>query len=471
MKYRFYSMLFVSVGLCQVGFGSLSDSALLSRCFKDLTGQVILPTHQVAVDVRNGTRDPITVCMNLLKSSQFSGDRLPQSNNFIQKSILKRFSNIHNEWFINRTTDSLDSVTRLGMGDVAEMNLGSLFVTRSLFKSDLPYKSVLNQNYILEGIRTGGEPTVGTVSRRSKSEYLLTPTVVWPGLTFAQIGDLVGIKPARALTIPTQSLGNISFLKTVGGGVLGSETYLSQNVVESFGYNSDGGVIMQRKLSKAVMKDFLCKELPAIRYSDASPYVRPNSSVPFRRAKTCTQCHATMDRMAGVFRNHRARVSGAVPGKPRVYMLDMFSPTRGSMDWPDEPVENYYQYEPTGYLYFRSYNGELVHEAVKGFNELGSAVTETKDFYACAAKRYYKTFTGIHVNLDDIFDPANPIELNANQEFHRKFVIKLGEELSNHQDLFKTIQSIFESKTYKHKNNLSRVLASELPLEELEDGL
>jgi hypothetical protein len=104
----------------------------------------------------------------------------------------------------------------------------------------------------------------------------------------------------------------------------------------------------------------------------------------------------------------------------------------------------YHQQQPDGKLFFRSYDGSLVKEDVRGFEGLGKALSETNDLYACAASRYLEFFTGLAVELADAGDPSFPTE-SLGDRYYRTLVIKLGMKLKETQSLKELMRAIWTS--------------------------
>ncbi len=309
-------------------------------------------------------------------------------------------------------------------------------------------------------------------SDRSNSIFKTLPKI--------EVGELVGIRQTtESATIPNVSLSplstdrpghqqgglNFSFdmFKTFGGGILGSPIYFMLNYGHGKGVLANGTTKVPRRWAESSMSTFLCADLPALRESDVKKYVVGNSSTPFRNASSCVMCHATLDPMAYTARNlivansdffvfasgsrKHAKMSLHVVG----YRPEIASVT----GWPSEPVANFHRQVPTGRLFFRSMTGQLVDKPLSGIASLGTAMTQTKDYYYCAAKRYFEFFTGIRVPL---YDRTNPVNAGLNQKLSpaamedRLFVEELGEELSRTQSVRTLIKDILGSKYYRQVN-------------------
>ena len=306
--------------------------------------------------------------------------------------------------------------------------------------------------------------------------------------TFIQIGDLTGIVPRTDSTVatnvyltPVDGNGvvnsghlipgldqNPDMFKSQGGGVLGTPIFYMMNSGHPNATRSNGAAKLPRRWIKNAMESLLCSTFPSLRESDITPYYVGNSTTPFRNGKSCLQCHATMDQAATAGRNLMVGATDYVnlvyknPAKPEEnldsltkYPLTMvnFKPTLAPLaNWPSEPIDNFHLQQPTGDLYFRSQSGLLINRRVANIAELGQAFSETDDYYVCAAKRYFKYFTGVDVAL---YDKTNPLNASVNRNLtnkdkeFRSYVEKIGMELKSHQSLAKLIKAIMSSKYYK----------------------
>ena len=72
--------------------------------------------------------------------------------------------------------------------------------------------------------------------------------------------------------------------------------------------------------------------------------------------------------------------------------------------------------------------------------------------FVCMAKRYYKFFTGIDVDVGDIGDP-NHVYLTAEEVAVRDIVIDLGRDLKKHKNPRLLIEDILRRPEYKKSNS------------------
>lgn len=306
------------------------------------------------------------------------------------------------------------------------------------------------------------------------------------------VGDLVGIRPtSESFIVPNISLVlgrdkglahpglnySYDFFKTFGGGVLGMPIYLLQYYGHGFNMKFNGSTKTARRWSMQNMESFLCANLPALRESDVERFVDTKSTVPFRNSTSCVMCHATLDRMAYTARNitvgatdiFRVNMDGDVKtdangntvSPPPAFLRNAVAITsykasnESITGWPAAEVENFHLQNPTGRLYFRSSTGALINKPVSGIAELGKAMSETDDYYLCAAKRYFEFMTGVVVPLYDRTDPRNAnLNLTLTNEAikDRSFVENLAQELRRTQSVIEMTEAIMKSPYYGKEN-------------------
>lgn len=334
-------------------------------------------------------------------------------------------------------------------------------------------------------------PTPTTVTRninKHVSIRLAVPTV--------QVGDLVGIIPnSLSFTVPHVSMKpsgdnrtdkgvlfpnlNYSYdlFKNHGGGVLGSTPYLLQYYGHGFNVQFNGQNKVARRWSQQNMESFLCASLPALRESDVQSFVSSSSSAAFRNSTSCVMCHASLDPMAytarnftmGAFDIFRATQDGVVTfdangtaiNPPPAYLrnavaMTTYKATTASVSgWPAEPVAGFHTQTPTGRLYYRSSTGALVDKSVTGIAGMGKAMSETEDYYLCAAKRYFEFMTGIQVALYDRTDPRNATlnaALTPEAIADRKYVEDLAVGLRSSGSVIQMVEDIMGSAYYSKEN-------------------
>lgn len=453
------------VGMQDAKAVPLSEVALFYRCYYQITGSRVKANDPLLSSVKNGTTTAINACLqvlNLAKLTNTPNSTLVNSTNPIAKKVLANFHRIHASWFNAKDFPVLSSAGYdLDIKDLYDASAPALYFTRALFKPDVPVKDAITTNNFLTPLRTNNAPTVGPESGHPIDDFVFTNA-----FNLAPTGELLGMQVAAASVVnfpasgPNKPAGSVNLNMTLGGGFLGTLPYLLLNAgtFPSFGpaYTTDGALKVHRLWGKAVYKDLLCRELPVIRASDATPLVVPNSSVPFRTTSSCTKCHASHDRISGVVRgmkfvfignNDPSKVGQKDRGGNFPTFHDVTQPAETS--WSAAVDNNYYRRPTNGKIFFRNYKGDLVDEDVTSVANLGTKVADLDDFYLCIAKRYYSYFTGIDIDNGDLYDPDHTHVLNKAEETHRNIVIQLGLKLKTSQSLTELITNILNSDHYK----------------------
>lgn len=488
---------------------SLSELGLLARCYAHLTGHPLPLGHKYRTEVKNGTLTASTACGQILdKATLGTNGYLTDTSDQEARTVLQNFNNFHRSWFPGNIVEGIQEYsleTSRGTQDIYDTTEPALAITRSLFAQDGRYADVLTLNTGVRALREENaaiKARIGwSVTMPSRRDYgndggldlnlfhfnpyegtsgndSDTTLAIFATLPKIEVGELIGIrKTTESMNIPNISLYplgthtpgntvpglNFSFdlYKTLGGGVLGTPIYLMLNYGHGRGTMANGTTKVPRRWSQTNMTTFLCAHLPALREGDITQYFVGTSSASFRNSTSCLRCHANLDTMAYTARNvitagtdFNEFASGSRIHAKAAMVLTTFNADAGSTgEWPSEPVANFHRMTPTGKLYFRSFaTGELINRSVGSLAELGTAMAETKDFYQCAAKRYFAFFTGIDVSLYDRHDPNNTElnkALNEKDLNDRAFIESLADELQKTQSLKALIKKIMSSDYYK----------------------
>lgn len=504
-------LLFIVLGIGAVPSAfaqNLSEPGLFSRCYSQLTGKPVPLNHAVMNQIKAGAKSALTACSELLDKATLGGDGyLTNRYDSEARAVLSNLNKFHRSWFSANTVEQIQDFNNeisIGTSDVFDATEPGLSITRAVFAQNGRYDEVLTLPTGVTGLREDN-PTWTTLygyiysypTRRLAGNnvnfanngfhfmpvggvgFTLDGNNV-PGIGFPviQVGDLIGVKAtsnyAVVPNVSMEPLGNAglrgdnepglnysyNFYQTQGGGVLGSPIYVLLNFGHGRNLKSDGGYKLPRRWSQTNMNTFLCASLPALRESDVASMVISSSSLSFRQASSCVQCHANLDQMASTIRNSVMANSNYGRTNPEYHkttlLLPQYRPELGAVGgWPSEPVANYHRTAPTGKLFFRSMTGELVDRSVANVSELGAAMTQTSDYYTCAAKRYFEFFTGISVALYDRTNPANASlnkTLSEQSIRDRKYVEGLGEELRRSQSVKSVIKQIMTSDYYRAIN-------------------
>lgn len=439
-------ILFVSL---KVLAEDLSNSAVLHRCYAQLTQTRLSLTSPLIAQVKNNTKDPITACLEVLDSARFVAPAFTQINAAAPaaKDVLQAFHHLHASWFENKQFILINEQGKTEHTRAAlDVTAPAAFFTKALFDPNLKFSSAVLTNSNFSPVRSIASPTQTQIPPITYNTY---PT----GFIFAPVGDLLGVSNRVGITQPGTT-ANVSL--SFGAGMLGTQSYLMSTVNERSGFSSNGSVNMPRKWAKSVFHDLLCRNLPAARQSDGAPFVDLASDAPFRRSTSCVHCHASMDRMSAVMRNFVYHDSGAGNYAGNIFTVKNATQTASTGNWLSIGNSAFSRMTPaTGVLFYRNYQGRLIDQNVSNLADLGLKISESDDFYICAAKRYYEYFMGVNADIGDLGDPSRPVSLSAAEQKHREIVINLGLSLKTHQSVRTTIESILRMPAYK-KSDFNR---------------
>lgn len=479
----------------------LSEKEILARCYAQLTGRR-LPVSD-SLWSRLTKQSAQSVCADLLNQVNFAPNgTLSASADPLHRRILKQFHDFHRSWFSKQwIMDSTLPDVNYGTVDVYDPAAPSYYLTRALFLPNSHYAQVLRGYETLAAVRdsgkirfglspTGGIPrltrafSIGDISPDqseipgSFDRHEITVQNPQDGSVFSipgalvPVGELIGVVPAARGTYPFLWVNPLTPAAAAnppglvvpqgidahyGGGALGTISFLLMNLGHGADYAADGAAKLPRRAVEAAMHSFLCRKGPSLRATDVGSYLAGEiAAVPFRKTTACLRCHATLDQAALTLRHVRQASTGNY-GPAKIVRYTSTISSYGSLstaspEWPSVPTPNFALTAPVGRLYFRSINGSLVNVPVGNLDGLGHALSATEDFYACAASRYFKYFTGIEVNLFDPQDPDNiPLvsSLNDSDRDLRAFVLALGKELQTTGHLKTLVQHILTSPYYK----------------------
>ncbi len=473
----------------------LTNSEIVRRCYIQMTGTRLRAGDPILERAKAG-EDGGLLCASLLDSVSLGSNNMIQSSRGDGVLFLQRFHEIHRNWlgkkWINQADVSQDPF--FFTPDVYDGSEPSLFITRALFTPGMRYESVLRGT---TGLRAKRDPSslsvyakgangVARVSRYMNADPkyddffidvsggVAGPLVRVP-TSLVQVGVLMGIEPqtetasspfvwlgAPNPSVPVNPPGIVVpqlIYQNYGGGAIGTIPYLLMNFGHSTTYQTNGTTKLPRRWMQSVFEDFLCRSGAMARETDVGGYLRGATAAPFRQQKSCLRCHSAYDQAALTTRNITpASFSNFLPadgGRTTTtaghFVVDT-AEGPGQEPWPVLPVTNFSRQPPKGQLFFRSIDGTLVQKPVNNLDELGTALSLTDDFYACAADHYLEYFTGIKVPLFDMSDTANESRVSsmtAADREARQFVIDLGAELKVTGQVKKVIQRIFASDFYK----------------------
>lgn len=459
------------------GLEKKSPLALFKKCYAHLTQKYLPADHLLRPRVESGEVTPAKACLMVLESAMLK----PEGNDEGQlirdtlesRAVLRTMNDHHRNWFASEdlvlaTPRCPEKCVRADMFHDGQEP--ALHLTRLLFTEALDFTELVTGVSGMEALRTGG-PKENT---SQEPTYIFQSNNVTAGLDpspfpidgeLVQKGALLGVRRISLNSRKHDTIAKSNFKsifpktmyvhRAMGGGVIGSISYLLLNLGRPMPETSDGGIVMSRRWAKAIYRDLLCRDVPVIRISDAMLYVNPkptSATPPFRKSANCMQCHASMDPLAAASRNITYALSpwmditptaSPTTSTPQIYQFDPVLPREpGQVDLD----RDFYLRPPHGALLYRDYKGDLINIPVKGLTELGETLTKLDDLYHCAASRYFQHFTGVNVSLDD---PRMGGNLSEKQKKYRDFVISLGQRLKEHQNLRQLVQEILESDVYR----------------------
>jgi hypothetical protein len=509
MKMRFHKDFFLllwTVGLLSLSAeAQLSNLQLYQRCYAHLTGMSAL-TSPILSRIRANEVKAIESCIAHLMSSELRDDGSIDQNNQVGAEVARQIYQIHRSWF--KKASVMDSEINRDFHyptmDVYDVNEPALHLTRATLRPRTNIAEAITRPVSLEAIRIPARPQVryylvnpatNAYERRPHplprvSQLLnndprsdrnvvdfqtnLTGDHFFPvGVPRVQIGRLRGIRDRdqnhimHTMVLNPNSEGleilnpgnpplGFPIFRNHGGGLIGSTPYLLTNFGHGYLYRANGSEKLTRKWSEAVMRDLMCRELPALRNEDAVRFLSSEGAAPqFRKSTQCLTCHATIDQMAMVTRNLMMASSGNRSFDTNIFpnyfvTLASQSPDLGPhpQPWPEVNDVDFFRRVPQGRLYFRNYTGRLVDIPLGSLQELGQAIAQQDDYYICLASRYFEHFTGIKVHLKD---PASRSESFYSDRRFRvllDFVVDLGLDLKQHGSVKQTMSRILRSPFY-----------------------
>lgn len=433
----------------------------------------------------------------------------------VPQRVLRTFFEFHNTWFIanamNQIQDYNEELNR-GSTDLYDAHEQSYFLTRALF-SNGKYSDILKGSERLKAVRTEDFVRVRAVigrdfGTRTPSRTVLGENPLWnentilfqslnvghtgnaearPAEDFVKaplvsVGSLIGIQTNNdsfiVRNISMEPLGayrpgnaepfleyTYNFFRNHGGGIIGLPSYFLMNYGHGRGLKSNGTTKLPRRWIKSVMETFMCATLPTLRENDIQNLVVANSATPFRKSSSCVQCHATMDQAAAVARNlttgssaYFVIDSGAnqerIHSKTPIMLAQYRQEKASTSEWIHVDDPEFHIKKSTGKFFTRLFNGELLDRNISSIDDLGNVITQTQDFYTCAAKRYFEFLTGIQVPLYDKKDPRYAEmnrSLTTDHIKNREFVESLGADLQRDQSLKNLVKKIIVSDYYRNE--------------------
>lgn len=503
-----FSKLYLLFLLVQTNYSfalpRLSEREFLARCYNQITGNHLGSSSSLWA--RLNSQSSSAICLSILNNVNLDANgNLTSPNDPLNRHVLKQFIDMHRTWFENQWAFlSTFPDSYWGGVDIYDPQEPSLFLTRNLLLGE-PYSKVLRGSDTAVALRDGSKilPTLppeadgllrisrlipdlgeGPIINSSVITYTSTPpysqnqlkTIPVP---LVQVGEPYGIQLASYFSSPllptiwtdafsptatfiTQGVTlPQAFMANKGGGALGSVPYLILNFGHGFDYKANGAEKLPRRYILSVFKNFLCRQGPFLRTSDVKPWISDLEKAPaFRKSEACLRCHVALDQSALILRNFRLGATTPMSyqdfrSPPVLANYDVDANVTANEFWPAVGQSDFYRTKPEGLLYFRSITGQLINISISNLESLGKSITETPDYYACAAKRYFEFFTHNKVELFDPYDPSNEsLIANMTEKDHqmKAFVLALGKELQQSGTLKTMIRRILESEFYGQGN-------------------
>lgn len=440
---------------------SAGEVSLFHKCFMHLTQTYPSATNPHLLEVKSGTKKAIEACGEILDRVSFSvndNTMIPDVNNSVDVNLLRVFHNLHYSWFSTKFYPEIQDNYIRNMQNLYDASTPALYITRAMFAPGVDFSSVFRGDTTLLSIRRTEERVNSILQPHTSANDVLQ------GIKFTGLGDLLGVKSMAknvvADVLTTGASGEripaaaININTHWGGGVLGSQVYMIQNIqAASLAHRSDGGVNSNRKWSRSLFQDFFCRELPVVRSTDVDAYIVPASSLTYRNSRSCVQCHASLDPLAAVTRDARydRRANFKDPNGAYAFLVKWNKTMPVASYFPSEPDNSFHLRPALGNFFMRTYDGHLVSKEIPDMDTLGDEILSLDDVYVCAAKRYFEYFTGINANISDIKDPMNPNfpSLSVDQDKYRSVVINLGQSFKQHKDLKRLVKDIMENSAYR----------------------
>lgn len=280
----------------------LSESAIYERCYAQLVSDRVAE-DSLLNQVRSGQINGSEACVRLLDKARLRNNgRLQSEDDLVARRVLRNINNFHASWFTNRVFEDGGNCRRRTTYGLYDFTEPAMHITRTMFRNNTPFSEILTGNRSFRAIRTDMNPNLSPISNSALNAkdnlsyglrvsnngspfYRRLSSVV--NFTYAPQGELLGIENApNDIVAPRTAKRNrsLNLYHSFGGGIIGTQTFLLLNVRESSSFKSDGGFHMARNWSQAILTDLLCRDIPAVREGDATPFVRANSSVNFRNS-------------------------------------------------------------------------------------------------------------------------------------------------------------------------------------------
>lgn len=458
------------------------------KCYGILVGEPVMSSDPLFLAVKNQSKTGTAACMEIFERGELQADNQVKrsasgGHDPLGIKVLRSIQNFHlGALEVPHYDVDNDGGLEGRTPDMLDFYEHAYHMTYNVLKPGEPYSRLVTRANTLRAIRNG---------TRSKHlyNYVLEGSpgqlvdLSFPSLTadgtpttpvFVPVGTLLGIGPMNYSNHAVKgrsyvlNFGYVNSNEIVdvnrhfGAGMIGTQAYIKANANDvklRFFDGLDGATEHLRRWGKHVINDLLCRDLPSLYPDDVTNDVRPASTIAYRKGVSCMQCHSSMDPLADTIRNIRANtdmvknvrfLAKVVPETLAPKLAYPYAPL-------DAPDYKYSVRPAVGKLRYRSYDGAYVESAeLDGLPDLGDELASQKDFYVCAAKKYYRFLTGISANLADLSAPGSTLVLTPGEAAHRQKVIELG--LSLQQDPNQSVKTMFrkiiESPTFVYPGRM-----------------
>ncbi len=485
-------MFFINIARAQ----TLTEAQVYQRCYTRMTGKIALANDPRLQQINAGHLTADNGCLQLFDLAKISAETnvLMNMTNSLSLDVIRQIHQLHRSWFESRT---LTAVNNGGLeratAMVFDIEEPALYFTRAALRENTSFSSAVTHNKTLRGIRQ--RPNSSSLLNFLAQNFFLNPqgysytneekliiaypksltstrdwlTLDFPDEKIVTVGELIGIgQPAdyiipltqRFIEGPEDALSdlvdaesaartNVNLFAHSGGGIVGSAVYLMSNANLGSKAIPNGEETINRRVSARAFKDLMCHELPVLNESDVIGEVQAESQYAFRRSSSCMSCHASIDPFAFTLRNKVLSATALAPRPSQdVGQAIVFFASLGIKNGS----QAFALQQPQGRLTYRSHlTSNKTDLAVTSIADIGLKISESNDFYLCAAKRYYQFFTGVNVALSALNEKSSTYQID---KLHQDFVVSLGETLKQTQSVRSTFSKIFKSDIFKDRNYL-----------------
>lgn len=498
----------------------MSDGEIFNRCYMKLFKNVVPRTASLGKTLMDSVLQKKisgpAACVVLLEQSEFIDNgqvrkakftSYPKLSERENQALIQNLHNFHTNWFSKKSLEfagaSLDQATYV----LRDSDEPSLYLTRALFSNNVRLDTIFTYNKSMRGVRvtpdktatsrwqskpmailnesyySGANPGIFLLSYGNSVNLDVLSSIPVADSQLVPFGKLVGVENTGSLNLPlititttamadskqntdlqaaiAQRRRNVDLFEHLGGGILGSQTFIMKNTNLTLnqtapGRANDPDQVIARRLSSRIFEDLLCHQMPTLREEDVVNDVRKDSPHGFRLHTSCMSCHTSLDPMANVFRNfasYRTAPNNNIGAtvEDREAKFARGTPVVGFTRLPANTSSAAFTLKaPSGGLNYRDHTDKLIKIPVTGTEKLGQELAKSDDFYRCVTKRYYEYFTGFKVNLA-ARNVASGTD-TAEAQFHRAKVYSIASRLKSSQSLIKMIQDIVNSEgfTYRH---------------------